>query len=216
MEIDLDWIQKELNTGRKIELECVDVIGFLEGVEVNEKILDQGLLVVEYIYSDGDIRLVGHIDDLYFNTIASEEFKYFRIKQAPTFDDLIDVAVKAVKNRVLFTMSIGDNKRKGRYLNYAVSGNSSTESFYESDDDYQSCIDFIKSLYTETFVIESEEDYNSLKSDANIRLLNGEVIKRIVNYSACTPEFSDADGRIVRLSYLTLKGATVTQQKGNK
>lgn len=185
MKIDLYWIQKELDAGRKVELECIDKDGFIRIKDTSSSI----------VYS---------------------EFKYFRIKQDPTFDDLIDVAVKAVKDRVLFMMSIGDNKRKGRYLNYAVNGNSPTESFHESDDDYQACIDFIKSIYTETFVIESEEDYNSLKDNANIKLLNGEVIKRIVNYSACTPEFSDANGRVVRLSYLTLKGATVTQRKGNK
>ena len=52
MKIDLDWIQKELDAGSEVELECVDRILLLKDIdrrEANEKILDQGALIVDYI-----------------------------------------------------------------------------------------------------------------------------------------------------------------------
>lgn len=210
MKIDLDWIQEELNAGRDVELECVDEEGLLSDYTDSNKELLRGALTVEEVKNHA----------IYIKNctvgIVDNEFKHFRIKQYPTFDDLIDVAVKAVKNRVLFTMSIGDDKRKGRYLNYVVNGNSPTESFYESDDDYQYCIDFINSLYIETFVIESDADIDKVNCNANIKLLNGMHIETSSNGGdGCVSYFSEesADNYV---DFIFLKGATVTQRKGNK
>lgn len=227
----IEEIKKRLEAGEVVELECVDRGGFLKDIrrrEANEKILDQGPLVVGCIDCDGDISLVGGIGYIYRNVIVSGEFKYFRIKESSaTFDDLIDVAVKAIKDRALFTMSIGNSRRKGRYLNYAVNGSSPNESFYENNGCHQSAINFINSLYTETFVIESEEDINKVISRKEIGFNRKSMsVATLMNGNEILITRLDTDntaGIVVYMrsglykNYLgidVLKGATVTQKRG--
>lgn len=219
MKIDLDWIQKELDAGREVYLECVDRIGFLKDIdrrEANEKILDQGALIVDYIDHDGDIMLVGETDYIYNNVIVSEEFKYFCIKRpAPTFDDLIDVAYRAYRDGIFDEISIDKSS-------FTLVGATGIHHYYERSRGVIHChkgkdslectpraIKYINSLYTETFVIESEEDLKGLftvDENMTITTVSGSVFR-----------FGDF-GKLIMLGTSTLfkliKGATVIRKRG--
>ena len=75
-------------------------------------------------------------------------------------------------------------------------------------------IHFINSLYTETFVIESEADLDKVNCNANIKLLNGMYIETSSNSGGgCVSYFSEesADNYV---DFIFLKGSTVTQKRG--
>lgn len=229
----IEEIKKRLEAGEVVELECVDIDGLLDAnksaIREWKSEATKGIARVAQVEeSAGIIELIssGGLGWILF----CHDLKYFRIKRpTPTFDGLIDVAVKAVKDKALFTMSIGDSRRKGRYLNYAVSGSSPSESFYENDGCHQSAINFINSLYTETFVIENEEDINKVLSRKEIgfnrksmsvaTLMNGNeiLITRLDPDNTAGIVVYMRDG--LYKNYLgidVLKGATVTQKRGKQ
>lgn len=129
-----------------------------------------------------------------------------------TFDDLIDVLIKAKKDNIVSRVEINRNS-----LNATVNlTDSKIAEFCISKDAggivFKERIDWINSLYTETFVIESVEDIARSKRKAIVELANGNtfIVDTVSdNYLIPTCSFD-------KLTLLVLKGATVTQQKGNK
>lgn len=116
------------------------------------------------------------------------------------FDDLIDVAVQAYKDGVLTDMELDE------------SGLSSSQVmcfFSAHQEDIIKSINEIKSLYTEKFVIESQDCIERIDFiDGKITLQNGE--------SLSDKEFEDILDFSDPLLLKVLKGATVTQPKGDK
>ena len=101
MKIDLDWIQKELDAGREVELECIDKDGFLaDAYFENTEILRRDLIVESVFPYRIDVSNCDYC-------IVESEYKYFRIKRpTATFDDLFftlyDLAVEATKEGKLY------------------------------------------------------------------------------------------------------------------
>ena len=78
-------------------------------------------------------------------------------------------------------------------------------------------MEYINSLYTETFVIESEGDISRVKSGADIELANGNKCTFLNNYGMWRiKRIKDDKGFIHNCGLLVLKGATVTQKRGER
>lgn len=131
------------------------------------------------------------------------------------FDDLIDVAVQAMKDDRLYFRFLSndqisfsvDNTEEGRINILKDSCD---------DKDLQDAINFVNSLHTETFAIEKFSDTKRLKSGAKAVLGNGEEVifsNRCGVDDALWFEYNDCHSTII--PFIALKGATVTQQKGN-
>lgn len=144
------------------------------------------------------------------------QFKRFRIVEVKEdvktseFDVVVDSAFKALKDGVV--MEIGLNNGVLMIQN----GQASVRKCISKSDVAQNgaCkyIEYIDSLYAETFVIESEDHIKMVKLKASVKLTNGNEF--IVDNA--TNEFLTPSTSFEKLTILTLKGATVTQQKGNK
>lgn len=244
----INEIKRMLNTGIKFSLECIDPAGF----EL-ENFLNKAILKLDSIepikWQGGSFSLTEGIfikpDDEYERRIhnnpfiAASELKYFKIKEIekmmgenkavdqevkePTFDDLIDSAVKAVRDGELhkFTFNKCLSSKDIIWL-YTYKD----ESKHFTHDQSQSGIDFINSLYTERFVIDKECLMPKVKNEAKVTLSNGNsFIARKVEHSFVVMKdgseikslmFKDGNDFWVTYSFFELKGATVTQQKGNK
>lgn len=127
-----------------------------------------------------------------------------------TFDDLIDVAVQAVKDGLI---ACDDFKRHS--ISFCVA--------WDEDDGYElashhdakyfnEAIEFIKSLYKETFVIESINDAERLNNGAKTTLKNGEVIY-FQNIDDGDFWFTFNGYGCDKFPFLALKGAKVEQTK---
>ena len=130
----------------------------------------------------------------------------------PTFFDLIDRVVQAAKDGVLVVNTIRTTEVSAEDVDgYLI------KCAYADDsvDEIKEYIDWVKSLYTKTFVIESREDMYRIGDEYEIVLSNGEDIGSIVTISDDTPYF-EYDGRLTPVPYAVLKGATVTQTRGNQ
>ncbi|UNM95900.1 hypothetical protein MMG00_11965 [Ignatzschineria rhizosphaerae] len=202
--LTIEEIKKELAAGREVELECIDTEGFL-GKESNTYLgwrkfilsLDR-IIATSRSYNDDASML----KDARGMCITDSQLKYFRIKRpAPTFDDLIDSAANAIKKKLIVNLYIGPH-----YIEFDFNEHSHAYDMQEA----KRGIDFINSLYTETFVIESVDD--TLKIDTSggeiikITLANGEVLSG--DYLDCLCDISDG------FRFKILKGATVTQRRG--
>ena len=127
-----------------------------------------------------------------------------RIKE-PTFNDLIDAAAQAFKDGKLAKVTMMSNG-----LIYLTTHDIRVKSV--SDDIPSSGIDFIKSLYTETFVIERESDMKKIKGSAeSIMLVNGEDVGSNIIIHNDEPHFF-FDNAVVPAVFKLLKGAIVTQE----
>ena len=139
--------------------------------------------------------------------IPEKDYRYFKIKESEyTFNDLIDVAVQAYKDGVIFELTIKDEgiQFKAKYgdVNWDVDMDRSSAT---------TGIEDIKSLYTETFVIESKVDLNKLKTNAVITLKNNEKI--VFSNKFEDGFFFDIDSfNSTTIPFIALKGATVTQE----
>lgn len=212
--LTIEEIRKSLDAGNDVDLECIDEMGFINrhkcNAENNEIILNQGRLTVATVCNDMDsVILKGNINPDISNTIHFEELKYFRIKRpAPTFHDLIDVATQALKDGLLSKLDIIEGNCIGGTVKKGLSNVLHFHTGIATD--IQSRIDFIKSLYTETFVIEGEEDIKRIKQYATIEFQNGNKVA--MDNPPC-------DTGIVRIwddgryDFTVLKGATVTQRR---
>ncbi|MGL4675290.1 MAG: hypothetical protein ACRCXK_10550, partial [Wohlfahrtiimonas sp.] len=162
------------------ELVCIDVTVFIKSDRNNAvlirlnpsdtfvvKRLEDGFLCVDEAKDD---------DDYHSGYIDSEEFKCFKKKEQSqyTFDDLIDVAVQAVKDGLIIC---DDLKRFSISFSVAWNEDDGYELASHHDQKYiDDAIDFIQSLYKETFVIECEEDLKRVNPNPKITLNNGEVV----------------------------------------
>lgn len=125
-----------------------------------------------------------------------------------SFNDLIDAAVQAKKDGVCDSVEIDIN-------NWLIVKSSTGNIHCHKNHlihDNEFHINWIKSLYTEKFVIEKMIDEFKIKSGAELTLANG--MKCIY--------FDDGDrklrhdGDFYPCNFLVLKGATVKQSKGAK
>ena len=197
-----------LERGERVVLECVDIKnaerigGYRVGLITSEIVVHSTGRYGELIIGDGSD------EDLF---IAEEEFKYFKIKEPEyTFHDLIDVAVQAVRDEVL-----------SRYIYYTKGDGDEVIALYVGEDlkmqfftgEERRGIERIKSLYTETFVIESEEDISRVKSGADIELANGNKCTFLNDDDMW--RIKDNKGFSHNCGLLVLKGATVTQKRGD-
>lgn len=206
----INEIKRMLNSGIKFSLECIDPAGFELENFLNKEILK--LDSIEPIkWQDGNFSLAEGLfikpNDEYerriYNQpfITSNELQYFKIKE-PTFDDLIDVAVLAYKDGIADKLAIGFDGGIERVMLH-IDG--SAWSYYQSSD-ISGHIEHIDSLYNERFVIKSMEDIDNIKWDTAKAVLPND----------CELDLNILDGAVNRNIMLRLlKGATVTQQKGN-
>lgn len=198
-----------LDRGEYVELECIDKDGFINSSggwykTENEKILSHVLTVERCVQYVDAIEIAGCA-----HSILDSELKYFKIKEPEyTFDDLIDVAVQAAKDGILHVREITSDSLRFSKVD-GLRGNS----YYYCSSKYLGGIEHIKSLYFESFIIESEEDMCRISGECEIVLTNGESIGSIVTISNGTPYF-EYDGRLTPVPYAVLKGASVTQKRG--
>ena len=213
----IDRIKEMLERGERVALKCVDRDGFLyadcgEFFDENSIILSTPLVVEGVVdYCDAvSIKGCSYV-------ISFDELEYFKIKEPEyTFNDLIDVAVQAVKDGVIDIKTLCMDSI--RFTPIYDIDNVATYFYNEYADGF----DYIKSLYTETFVIESESDIKKTKEGASVELANGNVF--IVNKSkheslamkdgskATGLTFKDSNNFWITYSLFELKGATVTQE----
>lgn len=131
---------------------------------------------------------------------VANDLKYFKKKEQSqyTFDDLVDVAVQANKDRVINGFSV-----VGGVLNCQTL----------DGEDYNlgiGCevahgIEYLQSLYKETFVIETEEDLDRFNKDVEITLANDEKLS--------WEDLKSIGLMNTHAIFKTLKGAAVTQSK---
>lgn len=135
-----------------------------------------------------------------------------------SFNDLIDVSVKAFKDGVLGKVNMND--LGVRELRYKLKDEDSDRIVFEQHNDYSDGVDFINSLYIEEFVIEKDGDISKLKGEPKITLANGnEFIAKEMKIGSnlrgkFAIDFMDVDDYEVVYSFFELKGATVTQKRG--
>lgn len=133
------------------------------------------------------------------------------------FDEVVNSAFKALKDGVVMEIGLNDG------ILMIQNGQASVRKCISKSDVAQNgaCkyLEYIDSLYTETFVIESEEDEMKIRQPVkSIILANGEEIINedrlsLLQDGLCLK--AGAAGNI-KIPFTLLKGATVTQQKGNK
>lgn len=134
-----------------------------------------------------------------------------------SFDDLIGIAVKAVKDGVIAAIEFHNDLLvifvgKSAYIHATPSftASKSTNVSYISE-----VISKIDSLYVESFEIESEEDIGRIIGGAKITLSNGNEVTADsgVKVGGTHKVWLDKYSKPVGLFFL--KGATVTQKKVN-
>lgn len=200
-------MSKEFKVGDKVRALASSASGgFLEGY-----IYEVSNIYKNYSYK----RIEVVVDSLgVVNDWLSDNFEL-----VGSFDDLIDVAIQAVKDDVIVI-----RKFHSSLLNFEKIGETNHASDVEitrssKAREIQDAIDFIKSLYMETFVIESEDDLHSITKVNEVALLNGEI----VNFRGLSSEDADvkmylfdycSNKYIISMPFIAIKGATVTQQKG--
>lgn len=186
-------MSKEFKVGDKVRaLASSSGGGFLEGY----------IYEVSNIYKNySDERIEVALDSLgVVNDWLSDNFELVE-----SFDDLIDVAIQAVKDEVIVIRRFHSS-----LLNFEKIGETNHASDVEVTRSsrvgkIQDAIDFIKSLYTETFVIEDNEDMSELKIGDKFDQNGTEIVidKYMIDKLKHVPLF-------------LIIGAKVTRQKGNK
>lgn len=141
-------------------------------------------------------------------SMKKEDYLKMGEKEIASFEELQYVANKALDESIIekYEVCIGHYGNKNMIIHF-------DGKFTEySDNSTNSGIEFIQSLYTEEFVIETMADELRIKSGAELTLSNG------IN---CV-YFDDGDrklrydGDFYPCNFLVLKGATVKQSKGVK
>lgn len=147
-------------------------------------------------------------------TIFNSEIKYFKKKEQPTFNDLIDVAVQAFKDKVLYNLNV-----RGNYIEFNITQGYTA---YFDDTYIEGGIEEIQALYKETFVINEISDIQSIRKKAKITLINGfESIAYTDAYQSTgslvvdlITHYGYTDQSIVKYAdFYILKGATVEQER---
>lgn len=218
----IEEIKKGLDAGETVELECVDTDMYCaidNDFKDEREVIARSSLIIASIIGQGDYQGL-RIEDCRY-CLPQEDLKHFRIKRpAPTFDDLIDIAAKAVKDGVIFSAEIFESAIY-IYLDSSAYDfcKSSLSIINDLDSDMKripEVIDKINSLYTETFVIEHASDIENIKENAVIRLQNGNEVCAESNCLHHHVNFIQTTygGNNFHLSFISLKGATVTQKRG--
>lgn len=224
----IEEIKKRLEAGEVVELECINKEGFISKNEVNKEILNLEEIEVQcYLEEDvdffGGLQLIASesfledkgliISDMF---IRNNEIEYFEIIESPyiggspTFDDLIDSAVKAQKYGLIHKVEmIG---RRSLYL----SEKPTSKALHYCLTSIEDGINFINSLYTETFIIEGEEDISRVRRGAEIVLANGSAFAATFVTQLSRGWVVDSVLGNLNQTYclFLLKGATVTQKRG--
>lgn len=191
-------IESNLKFGMKVKLECINEESFLTDDNtsryINQVVLDSSLCVEKVCLDDDEIIL----KDCDYS-ILFEELKYFKIVD-PTFNDLIDITIKAVKDGLIEIKNLTDS-----YLEFNL-----TNKPYDLRHDYSynsneidKGVDFIKRLYK--FTINNVEDIKRIKIKSNVTLSNGNsfIVDNV------SDEFVTPTDSFDKLSFLSLKGAVV-------
>lgn len=179
---------------------------------MQKKLLESHVFYNQKYQSEGDRYFEGMCDGL---DLAIQEIDKFigADSDEVTLDNLIDVAVQAVRDGKIEIHHFHKD-----HIEYAVIGDAGTDA-WRSDckDEIEDHIEYIKSLYTETFVIESEDDIERVKRGAKIVLSNGsEFIAELVTQLSRGRVIDSTLGYIDQTYGLfILKGATVTQKRGS-
>ena len=217
----INEIKRRLDAGKKVELECIDRDGFVSN-EINRTanmlILNQESLIVQVVHEEVErVVLEGVISPVTSNTINFDELKFFKIKEQ-NFDDLIKEAVNAVRNNIIQSFE------RIQSLEYAKSITERNLIFLIKHDgervvfgydQAQDGINYLESLATETFVIESPDNILNCKGGANIVFSNGakaEFLEPYNNGKKAGILFLDS-GTGFNIPFELLKGATVTQKR---
>ena len=209
-----DRIIELLERGERVELVCTDRDAFIDSdpefYEMNSSMCRFDYLVVNKA-SKFDCVMVSSPDMLHSFALMDSDLRYFKIK-GPTFNDLIDIAVQAVKDGVIDIKTLCMDS-----IRFTPRDETDNVATYFGDE-YADGFDYIKSLYTETFVIESEE--NTDKIDVfkcpRFELKNGVrgTIQKCFNNKEFSVQFEDKSWG--NIAFMVLKGATVTQKRGNQ
>ena len=204
-------MSKEFKVGDKVRaLVSSAGGGFLEGY-----IYEVSNIYKNYSYERIEVALdsLGVVNDW-----LSDNFELVE-----SFDDLIDVAIQAVKDDVIVIRRFHSS-----LLNFEKIGETNHASDVEVTRSsgvgkIQDAIDFIRSLYIETFVIDSEADIEKTKPQSEGDLSNGvsflvkSAEKCHVRGKGLLVEFTrDKKNFNTRLYLDELKGATITQKKDIK
>ena len=198
-----DRIIEMLGRDERVELECVDEEAMIASNKSYADVLLSMPLIVSHIFTN----------KIVFNNglfIRENNLKNFKIKEpGHTFNDLIDVAVQAMKDGIIYFRFLSDAQ-----ISFSTSSGEDAATFKVTDgaEGISDAIYLINSLYTETFVIESEDHIEMVKLKASVRLTNGNEF--IVDNA--TSEFLTPSTSFEKLTILTLKGATVTQKRGER
>lgn len=206
--LTIEEIKKALDTGNAVGLECVDADMYCRtdsAFKHEREVIARSSLVITSIIGQGDFKALMISSCRY--CIPENDLKHFLIKRpAPTFDDLIGAAVKAHKDLVVITF-----KLDGACLYVTHKGNT----YGWSKDNPGDGIDFINSLYTETFTVQGEDDIKRIKPEAKAALANGvEIWVKEANGSEHINACEINSSISITLNILALKGATVTQKRG--
>lgn len=211
----INEIKRRLNAGETVELECVDRNRFSESLLQRTSNRDISEIVVESVNDKTQMLVLESGVRLLFT-----ELRYFKIKeQVKTFNDLIDVAVKARKDDHIGSLTIHP-------LNIAFKWGGEDKLF----DLNEVCegISFFESLYTETFVIESVKDLQKTNDTSEIVTRFGDVIQgswselrwarhnKIEEYDKDSGSYKNHEDSVTNLLSYIFMGATVTQRKDNE
>lgn len=198
---------EELKVGDKVYIrEDLKDGEFYGSVSWQEGKMKAGINTIISVYERG-IYILDEIGYFYGSQmIDREKTRELNAEDKSTFDDLIDVAVKAWKDGYLKVLEF---ERGTVEQIFTVIGGRAYR-WHEGDSDYNYAVDLINSLYTETFVIESEEDISRVKSGADIELTNGNKCT-FLNQDDMW-RIKDDKGFSYNCGLLVLKGATVTQK----
>lgn len=201
------------------ELVCIDLKSMEKAWENASDLWRKAkidVLKISHINVEGGLV---HFQDGKFY-LERHELKYFKKKEQSqyTFDDLIDVSTKAFKDGVLYQ----SNLVKGRLDYKADFNDEQTTVFDDANYNFESHINFIQSLYKETFVIEREEDIKRIKAGAKITLNNGNlltvkntyfIVEDHISIDAYTDECTTCQNLNRNIGIVFLKGATVEQKR---
>jgi len=134
----------------------------------------------------------------------------------PTLHRVIDVALGAVKDGVAVITHLKADEIVIESIDY--DSKSPFEVFKDDPlEKFQDAIEWIGSLYTETFVIENERDIKRIKKLAKITLENGIIITADTDclYYGDIAHIKSTYGPMSYiLNFAALKGATVAQKRG--
>lgn len=149
--------------------------------------------------------------------ILASDLEYFKIKDDKDIaasDVLIASAVKAIRDCIIYRLDVVRSLADTDIVSIRESPDAESVTFTHNH--YEKGVEYIKSLYTETFVIESEKDIRRIKPNAKAKLANSvEVLIK----EAIGSEYVNACevGSVVSitLNIISLKGATVTQKRSS-